>query len=202
VPTPIATPVLKPTLPPQQPPTQIAIPPSMVQKPVVVTPQPQVPVVTFNPPQQPTISPPTVTTTIVQTTQQNKPLGNQVPPPGTQTQQPVTQTVTTPTGTHPSVIDGGHLVTGPTGQGILPTDHTHSLVVHSPQPLRPATSGRHEGVASLYTFEFIEPGLQNRKVKVYRTNDATELVYKDTIPLDQGGFQIIVVGTRNPDYVH
>lgn len=52
-----------------------------------------------------------------------------------------------------------------------------------------------------YSLEFIEPGLQNRKVKVYRTNDAAEQVYKDTIPLDKGGFQIVIVGTRNPEYV-
>ena len=53
-----------------------------------------------------------------------------------------------------------------------------------------------------YSLEFIEPGLQSRKVKVYRTRDAAELVYKDTMPLDAGGFQIIMLGTRNPEYIH
>jgi hypothetical protein len=81
-------------------------------------------------------------------------------------------------------------------------DHGNALLVHVPQTLGAVTSGRPAVAPSAYTFEFIEPGLQNRKVKVFRTNDAAEQVYRDTIPLDQGGFQIIVVGTRNPDYVH
>ena len=79
--------------------------------------------------------------------------------------------------------------------------HAHALLVHAPETAKPVTSGR-TAVDGVYTLEFIEPGLQSRKVKVYRTQDAAEAVYKDTIPLDQGGFQIIVVGTRNPDYVH
>jgi hypothetical protein len=75
------------------------------------------------------------------------------------------------------------------------------LLVHAPETPKPVTSGR-AAVDGVYSLEFIEPGLQSRKVKVYRTRDAAEAVYRDTIPLDQGGFQIIVVGTRNPDYVH
>jgi hypothetical protein len=80
-------------------------------------------------------------------------------------------------------------------------NHTHVLVVESPPSVRPVTSGRHVGSSATYSFEFIEPGLQSRTVEVYRTHDAAEEVYKDTIPLDEGGFQIIVVGMRNPDYV-
>ena len=79
--------------------------------------------------------------------------------------------------------------------------HGNALLVHAPDTPKPPTSGR-IAETSAYTLEFIEPRLQSRKVKVYRTNDAAEQVYKDTIPLDQGGFQIIVVGTRNPDYIH
>jgi hypothetical protein len=88
----------------------------------------------------------------------------------------------------------------PAGSSI-PSGHANALLVHAPDTPRAVTSG---GVAepAAYTLEFIEPGLQSRKVKVYRTGDAAEQLYKDTIPLDQGGFQIIVVGTRNPDYVH
>ncbi|MBN8438998.1 MAG: hypothetical protein J0L95_13290 [Candidatus Accumulibacter sp.] len=77
---------------------------------------------------------------------------------------------------------------------------TYLLAHHVPDVPKPVTSGRIDQ-PSAYNFEFIEPGLQCRKVKVYRTNDAAEQLYKDTIPLDQGGFQIIVVGTRNPDYI-
>jgi hypothetical protein len=79
--------------------------------------------------------------------------------------------------------------------------HRNALTVHAPDTPRPATSGAHPS-DGVYSFEFIEPGLQNRKVKVYRTRDAAEAIYKDTIPLDQGGFQLIVIGTRNPEYVH
>jgi hypothetical protein len=88
----------------------------------------------------------------------------------------------------------------PAGNSI-PATHAHALLVHAPDTPRGVTSGRVAEPAA-YTLEFIEPGLQSRKVKVYRTGDAAEQLYKDTIPLDQGGFQIIVVGTRNPDYVH
>jgi hypothetical protein len=83
--------------------------------------------------------------------------------------------------------------------GQVPT--TNLLTHHVPNVPMPVTSGRIAEPTS-YNFEFIEPGLQSRKVKVYRTNDAAEQIYKDTIPLDQGGFQVIVVGTRNPDYIH
>ena len=76
----------------------------------------------------------------------------------------------------------------------------HVLAPHGDTSTQPVTSGRVVNEPA-YSLEFIEPGLQNRKVKVYRTNDAAEQVYKDTIPLDKGGFQIVIVGTRNPEYV-
>jgi hypothetical protein len=88
------------------------------------------------------------------------------------------------------------------GVSVLPdADHSHALLVHAPETPKPETSGR-IAVEGVYSLEYIEPGLQSRKVKVYRTRDAAEQIYKDTIPLDRGGFQLIVVGTRNPDYVH
>jgi len=74
------------------------------------------------------------------------------------------------------------------------------LAPHGDTSTQPVTSGRVVNEPA-YSLEFIEPGLQNRKVKVYRTNDAAEQVYKDTIPLDKGGFQIVIVVTRNPEYV-
>ena len=90
----------------------------------------------------------------------------------------------------------------PGGQGQPQPYHPHALLTHAPDSVRATSSGRFDGPASIYNLEFIEPGLQHRKVKVYRTNDAAEQIYRDTIPLDKGGFQIIVIGTRNPEYVH
>jgi hypothetical protein len=37
---------------------------------------------------------------------------------------------------------------------------------------------------------------------VYRSKDAQQTVYNDTIPQDHGDFHLVVVGTRNPDYIH
>jgi hypothetical protein len=104
----------------------------------------------------------------------------------------------------PQVQSGQVAVTGfgpsPAGSS-LPAVHANALLVHAPGTPKAVTSGYVAEPAG-HTLEFIEPGLQSRKVKVYRTGDAAERLYKDTIPLDKGGFQIIVVGTRNPDYVH
>jgi hypothetical protein len=79
--------------------------------------------------------------------------------------------------------------------------HRNALVVHAPDTPRPVTSGALTA-DGIYSLEFIEPGLQRRTVKVYRTRDAAEMLYQDTIPLDRGGFQLIVIGTRNPSYIH
>jgi hypothetical protein len=118
---------------------------------------------------------------------------------------PVPQTVT---GTQPTITgygpvpQGTQKVAAAGSATLVPSSaHQNALLVHAPSTPQPVTSGAHP-VDGIYSFEFIEPGLQHRKVKVYRTRDAAEEVYKDTIPLDQGGFQVIVIGTRNPAYVH
>lgn len=85
---------------------------------------------------------------------------------------------------------------GPGQQGVH-----HELVVHEPHRPRPITSGHHTG-SQRYSLEFIEPGIQNHKVEVYRSRDAQELLYKDVIPMDAGGFHLTVIGIRNPDYIH
>jgi len=59
-----------------------------------------------------------------------------------------------------------------------------------------------EANADSHGLEFIELGIQSRKVEVYRSKDAQETVYNDTIPQDHGDFHLVVVGTRNPDYIH
>ena len=79
---------------------------------------------------------------------------------------------------------------------------THQLVVHEPPAQKPVTSGHHANPAAEYNLEFIEPGIQNHKVEVYRSKDARETVYNDTIPQDHGDFHLVVVGIRNPDYIH
>jgi hypothetical protein len=76
---------------------------------------------------------------------------------------------------------------------------THQLTVHEPQRPTPVTSGHYEGPQG-YNFEFIEPGIQNHKVEVYRGKDAQERIYRDTIPLDASGFNLTVLGIRNPSY--
>ena len=128
-----------------------------------------------------------------------------VPPQPPAQQTPTPMAVVTP----PQVPQSGQRpVQGPLPQAaqggvqiVADGGHGHALLVHAPDTPKPVTSGR-VAVDGVYSLEYIEPGLQSRKVKVYRTRDAAEQIYKDTIPLDQGGFQVIVVGARNPDYVH
>ena len=177
-------PLAQPPQPPvqgQPPAQQVAVPPGQPAKPVVVTAQPQMPTSTYNPPQPLATVQPTVSNQV-------QPLA-QLPQPSVQLLgqgQPLT--------TSPQY---------PIQPQVQPQPYRpYALLTHAPQAVRPVTSGRFDGSVSMYNLEFIEPGLQHRKVKVYRTNDAAEQIYKDMIPLDKGGFQIIVIGTRNPDYVH
>jgi hypothetical protein len=141
---------------------------------------------------------PTPTPQVTQTTP------HQVPQPVAQPQQVSTPTPQATPQRVPQPQPAQVAVTGfgqlPAGSSV-PAGHANVLLVHAPDTPKAVTSGVVAEPAA-YTLEFIEPGLQSRKVKVYRTGDAAEQLYKDTIPLDQGGFQIIVVGTRNPDYVH
>ena len=52
----------------------------------------------------------------------------------------------------------------------------------------------------LWSQQVIEPGIHNRRVELYRSNDAEEVLYKDVIPMDKTGFHLIVFGTRPPTY--
>jgi hypothetical protein len=94
----------------------------------------------------------------------------------------------------PSMAIGSTLAAG---SGSTP----HQLVVHQPAAQTSATSGDHVG-PQVYNLEFIEPGIQNHKVEVYRSKDVQERIYQDTIPLDAGGFHLKVIGIRNPSYSH
>jgi hypothetical protein len=80
------------------------------------------------------------------------------------------------------------------------TDSFH-LVVHAPPAQRPVTSGPVPG-ATAYSLQFIEPGIQNHRVEVYRSKDVKQQIYKDVIPLDGSGFHLTVLGIRHPDYGH
>jgi hypothetical protein len=195
VPMPIAVVAPPQVLPPQQtpmlvppkPPAQQIPTPTAVVAPSQVLPPQQTPMLV--PPQPVVQTPPQIPTAIPQPVLPPQQTPILVPPrPVVQTPQQVPTAIPRPV-TTPSVLAGSGAI------------HGNALLVHAPDTPKPPTSGRIAETAA-YTLEFIEPGLQSRKVKVYRTNDAAEQVYKDTIPLDQGGFQIIVVGTRNPDYIH
>ena len=84
---------------------------------------------------------------------------------------------------------------------LRPPHPTHQLVLHqNPRP-QPITSGHHTG-PDKYSLEFIEPGIQNHKVEVYRSRDAQQAVYKDTIPLDAGSYHLRVIGIRDPAYIN
>jgi hypothetical protein len=76
------------------------------------------------------------------------------------------------------------------------------LGMREPPAQRRATSGHHANPAAEYNLDFIEPGVKNHKVEVYRSKDAQQTVYNDTIPQDHGDFHLVVVGIRNPDYIH
>ena len=75
------------------------------------------------------------------------------------------------------------------------------LIVHNPPAERPVTSGVHIG-ATPYSLEYIEPGIQNHKVEVYRSKDVRQVTYQDANAQSQGGFHLRVIGIRNPDYAH
>ncbi|HZX51859.1 MAG TPA: hypothetical protein VFE95_07585 [Pseudomonas sp.] len=74
------------------------------------------------------------------------------------------------------------------------------LATHQPLPSVP-NAGPGTAVGQ-YGLEIIEPGIENHRVEVYRSGDAREATYHDNIPVDVGGFNLTVIGTRNPDYMH
>ena len=101
----------------------------------------------------------------------------------------------------PSQVVTGTVSPGATSQALLPkTQPTQYIGVVSKGTQMPVTSGRHI-VQTSYGFNVIEPGIQNKKVAVYRSNDAREMLYKDTITMDNTGFLLIDLGIRDPDYI-
>ena len=101
------------------------------------------------------------------------------------------------------IVQGAKTPAGTSGHKAPGTvDPTHQLVVHAPLQQKPVTSGHHGAMAGEYNLEFIEPGVQNHKVEVYRSKDAKQAVYDDVNPESGGDFHLTVVGIRNPDYSH
>lgn len=89
------------------------------------------------------------------------------------------------TGRPTPVVTGGQVAEG----------HTHYLVPTRPNIQLPHTIG-----ASIWLEEVVEPGIQNHRVELYRSNDAEEILYGDAIPMDKTGFHLKVFGTRPPNY--
>lgn len=98
----------------------------------------------------------------------------------------------------------GKTVTGPqqqppvnppaqTGQGATAT---HWIVSAHPKA---TPTNTHAGAQQVHG-EVVEPGIQNREVTVYRSEDATQVVYNDVIPMDRTGFFLTVVGIREPHF--
>jgi hypothetical protein len=103
----------------------------------------------------------------------------------------------------PQKVATGTIGPGPSGHSKVTTSQkkpTHHIVVVNNQKEKPITSGAHPADAA-YNLEIIEPGIQNKEVAVYRSNDAREMLYKDTITMDHKGYLLIDIGTRDPDYV-
>ena len=84
------------------------------------------------------------------------------------------------------------VITGPKG----PEGATHHLypVLDPGHAVPPGLHGHY------WTREVIEPGIQNERVTLYRSNDVREAQYKDVIPMDKAGFHLSVIGTRRPNY--
>jgi hypothetical protein len=111
-------------------------------------------------------------------------------------------------GMGPSTVQGGRpallIKPGNTGNKTPPTQANH-LVTHHLSLVQPLAKVPHSATGAAqaqYGLEMIEPGVQNHRVEVYRSHDALEQVHKDVIPMDEGDFNLTVIGTRRPDYMH
>ena len=197
---PVAVPPKQPVAVPGQVPQVVAVP---SQKPVAVPPkQPvavpgQVPQKYVEPPRQVVVTPhpshvhfphPTQVTTVPSVT--GTTMAQVGPRPVQLTHKPnmgpvVPQVVGVVGKTKPTVQPGKQPAVGT----------THFLLPTGERQVPFSTPG-----ASIWVNEVVEPGIQNREVELYRSNDAEELLYKDVIPMDKTGFHLTVVGIRPPDY--
>jgi len=60
-------------------------------------------------------------------------------------------------------------------------------------------SALHQG-SRVYIEEVVEPGIMNKDVEIYRSNDSEEAKFKDAIPMDSTGFHLIILGTKEPTF--
>lgn len=95
----------------------------------------------------------------------------------------------------PSTPNPNSVLTAPptTGQS---GSATHWIVSAHPRQLNPSTQ---LGAQQLQG-EVVEPGIHNREVTVYRSEDAKQVAYKDAIPMDKTGFFLTVEGIREPHF--
>ncbi len=222
-PVPTPRPVVAPPLITNAVPTPMQVPPSMQQPvptprlvvapplitnavptaPMQVPPSMQQPV----PTPRPVVAPPLITNSVPTPPVQVPPSMQQPVPTPTPMAVPPVVVGSTP-GSVPTTGSVAAPVTQPTLQGTpagqaLPPDGTgdYQLVVHAPPEQRPVTSGPLQATGA-YAWEFIEPGIQNHRVEVYRSKDVKQQIYKDVIPLDGSGFHLTVIGIRRPHYSH
>jgi hypothetical protein len=78
----------------------------------------------------------------------------------------------------------------------IPTGATHHILTGSPG----GSLGALSISGAILTSQIVEPGIQNREVELYRSNDTEEVLYQDVIPMDKTGFHLTVIGTRPPIY--
>ncbi len=69
---------------------------------------------------------------------------------------------------------------------VAPVHHQGATVSHSATWTKPTVTGKHEPkeIKRDVHDEIIEPGIRNKEVETYRTNDAKEKLYNDTIKQD------------------
>ena len=185
---PLAQAVPQPMRAPQQVPSQVptqALPPQVAPPIAQAVPQP------MRAPQQV----PSQVPTQALPPQVVPPLAQAVPQPPQS--RPITVT-SSPVNTNGGQT-GNQPLTPPTTLGTVLS--THVLEVHTPPQERPVTAGHHPDHIP-YSLEFIEPGIQNHKVEVYRSKDVRQVTYQDINPLDAGGFHLRVIGIRKPEYSH
>jgi hypothetical protein len=114
-----------------------------------------------------------------------QPIAVLVPHRTTGTVSPRPQVVQVPGKTSPTVT-GTQTTTGA----------THHILAGNPG----GSLGALKVSGAILTSEIVEPGIQNQRVELYRSNDAEEVLYQDVIPMDKTGFHLTVIGTRPPTY--
>ena len=91
-------------------------------------------------------------------------------------------------------------VTGKTTPTVTHTQLPGQQTTHHILPTGVQQLAHIPGAGEFWASEVVEPGIQNRTVELYRSNDAEEVLYQDVIPMDKTGFHLTVIGIRPPNY--